>query len=450
MNALKFVFILLLMSSLHVAVAQEEPTSLSHEEAQKYALKHAYSLHYADMDLREASYRNRELTAIGLPQINADVSFTNFLDLPTTVLPANAFNPAAPEDELVGVRFGTDYTSTAALNASQLIFDGTYFVGLKAAKTYVKLNQYGVEQTKNELRKSITEAYALASMAAESVEVLEGNLKSVESLLKETRALFESGFREELDVDQLQLQLSSMKNAVRQAERNAEITLNMLKFQIGMPVVTPVKLSTTLDELADVSYMPMMLERDLSLVNHTDILTNETNVQLRELNVRAERMAGAPNLTGVFSAQQQAFRNDMDFFGQTSQWFPNTFWGLQLNVPIFSGLNRYNKVQQAKVEVERAKRQLDQVREGLELEVRTQRANFSSAMEVYNTEKENVALAEKIFNVTSRKYKEGLSGSFELQQAETQMLNAQSSFLQASYEVIAAKAALQKALDIQP
>ncbi|TVR40608.1 MAG: TolC family protein [Cryomorphaceae bacterium] len=450
MKPLQIAVCALFLAGMQPAVAQQDPVRLSLEEAQKYALKHAYSLDYADMEVRAASYRNRELTAIGLPQINGDISFTNYLDLPTTVLPANAFNPAAPEDELVGVRFGTDYTSTASLRASQLIFDGTYFVGLKAAKTYVRLNQYGLEQSKNELRKNVTEAYALAAMASEAVQVLKDNMKSLESLLAETEKLFDSGFREELDVNQLQLQFSSLKNAVRQAERNVDITRNLLKFQIGMPVATPLELSTTLDELADVSYMPMMLERDVKLQGHTDILTNETNVQLRELNVRAERMAGAPNLGGVFTAQQQAFRNDMDFFSANSDWFPNTFWGLQLNVPIFSGFMRHNKVQQAKVEVERAKRQLEQVREGLELEIATQRANFASAMEVYNTEKENVALAEKIFNTTTRKYQEGLSGSFELQQAETQMLNAQSSFLQSAYEVITAKAALEKALDIQP
>lgn len=424
-------------------------TQLSLEDAIQYAVKNSYDMSYSDMDVRAARRRNKELTAIGLPQINGDISFNNYLALPTTVLPANAFQPNAPEDELIGVQFGTDYNATASLRASQLIFDGTYFIGLKAAKKYTELNMHARMQTENEVRKSITEAYGLAVLSVQSHAILNENYTSLEGLLNETEKMYEAGFREELDVDQLRLQLAALGNNRRQAERNVEVTHNLLKFQMGMPVSQEIVLTSVIEELADISYMPQMLEREVSLDNHTDILTAQSNVELRQLNVRVEQMAGVPNLGATFTTQQQAFRNDFDFFGENGEWFPNTFWGLQLNVPIFSGFQRYNKVQQARIDVERAQRQLDQARESIQLEVARQKSNFASAMEIFETEKENLELAEKINDTTRKKYQEGLSSSFEIQQAETQLLNAQNSYLQAAYEVVSARAALQKALDIQ-
>lgn len=433
------------------AAAQQgiQPVSMTLEEAVAYAIENSYQMAYADMDVRAASRRNKELTAIGLPQINGDVSFTNYLELPTTVIPANAFDQNAPEDQMIGVQFGTEYNATATLAASQMLFDGTYFLGLKAAKTFIRLNQQAGKQSENELRRSITEAYGLAILSIESHQILNENYNSLEGLLGETEKLFENGFREELDVDQLRLQLATLDNGRKQAERNVMITHNLLKFQMGMPVAQELLLTSELDELAQTTNIPQMLETNVNLEGHSDVLTSETNLELRNLNVKVERMAGVPKLHASFTTQQQAFRQDLGFFGENSNWYPSTLWGLQLQVPIFSGFMRHNKVQQAKIDVERAKRELDQVRESIQLEVLTQKANYATALDVYQTEKENMALAEKINSVTRKKYEEGISSSFEIQQAETQMLNAQSSYLQSAFEVIRTKAALEKALDIQ-
>lgn len=423
--------------------------SMSLQEAIDYAIDNSYDMAYADMDVRAASRRNRELTAIGLPQINGDISFTNYLELPTTLIPSNAFNPMAPEGEFEELQFGTEYNATATLAASQLLFDGTYFIGLKAAKTFIQLNKQAEKQTENEVRQAITEAYGLAVLAVRAHNILNENYESLSQLLFETEKLYENGFREELDVDQLRLQLASLGNNRRQAERNVTVTQNLLKFQMGMPVANELVLTSTLEEMASASNVPQMLEKEVNLDNHIDIRTNETNVELRQLNVRVERMAGAPKLGASFTAQEQAFRNDVDFFGDGSSWFPNVFWGLQLQIPIFSGFQRYNKVQQAKIDHERAQRQLDQVRESIKLQVATEKANFASALDVYQTEEENLALAERINTITRKKYEEGLATSFDLQQAESQLLNAQRNYLQSAHEVIKSRAALEKALDIQ-
>lgn len=452
LHLIKTTLALVLISTMtHTAAAQQaqETAQMSLEEAVAYAVENSYEMDYANMDVRAASRRNKELTAIGLPQINGDVSFTNYLELPTTLIPAEAFGQGGGDEEFIGVQFGTAYNATASLAASQMIFDGTYFLGLKAAKTFIRLNEHAEQQSENEMRKTITEAYGLAVLAIESHSILNENYRSLEDLLRETEALYENGFREELDVDQLQLQLSTLDNNRKQAERNVMVTHNLLKFQMGMPVAQELILTSDLDELSEAHYLPEMLQTEVSVDGHTDVLTSETNVELRDLNVRVERMAGVPKLHANFTTQQQAFRDDFDFFGSNSQWYPSTFWGLQLQIPIFSGFMRHNKVQQAKIDVERAKRQLDQVRESVQLEVISQKANYATALDVYETEKDNMALAEKINSVTRIKYEEGISTSFDIQQAETQMLNAQSRFLQSAYEVIKTKAALEKALDIQ-
>jgi outer membrane protein len=442
---------LLLLSMLlgNATFAQQSASSMSLQQAQEYASKNAYSLHYADMDVRTATHRNRELTAIGLPQINGEISFQNSLVLPTTVLPANAFNPNAPEGELIGLQFGTDYNATANITGSQLIFDGTYFIGLKAAKTYVKLNQFGKQQTLNEIRKSIAEAYGLAVLAKETLVLLRANYTSFEGLVNETQKTYEAGFREAMDVDQLKLQLANLSNTIKQAENNVSITLNLLKFQMGMPIEQELTLTESIESLVGISYMPSMLETQPQMGSHTDILTFQTNVDLRALNVKVEKMANYPSLRGFFTTQQQALRNDLNFFGANSTWYPATFWGVNLKVPIFSGFMRHNKIQQAKIDLERATMQRNQTEQGLLLEIQTQKSNFSNAMDIFNTEKESLALAERINERTRIKFQEGISGSFELKEAETQLLSTQRNYLMSAYEVITSKAALQKALDIK-
>lgn len=424
-------------------------TTMTLKEAIAYAMENSYSMDYADMDVRAARRRNKELTAVGLPQINGDVSFTNYLKLPTTVIPAQAFNPAAPEGTFEEIQFGTDYNVTATLAASQLIFDGTYIIGLKAAKKYTELNVYAKQQTESEVRQSIIEAYGLAVVSVRSHQLTEENYNNLESLLRETEKLYENGFREELDVDQLRLQLQTLDNSRTQSERNVHVTHNLLKFQMGMPVATELVLTSSLNELAEISEMPELLDQQLALDGHVDVLTNRANVDLRQLNVRVERMAGVPSLGASFTTQQQAMQDDLDFFGAGSNWYPSTLWGLQLNVPIFSGFQRHNKVQQAKIDVERARRQLDQVKESIQLQVSTERANYASALDVYKTQEDNMALAKKINRVTHIKYEEGVASSLDIQQTETQMLDAQRGFLQAAHEVIKTRAALEKALDIK-
>lgn len=443
------VAVLLGSSALLRAQETTGAASMSLKEAIAFAMENSYDLDYADMDVRAAKRRNKELTAVGLPQIDGDVSFTNYLKLPTTVIPSGAFDPSAPEGSFQEIQFGTDYNVTATLAASQLIFDGTYIIGLKAAKTYTELNRLSKKQTESEVRQSITEAYGLAVLSVRSHQLIIDNYDNLESLLLETEKLYENGFREELDVDQLRLQLQSLDNNRTQAERNVHVTHNLLKFQMGMPVVSELVLTSTLSQLAEISEMPELLDQKLALENHVDVLTNQTNVDLRQLNVRVERMAGVPKLGATFTTQQQAMQDDLDFFGAGSNWYPSTLWGLQLQVPIFSGFQRHNKVQQAKIDVERAQVQLKQVKESILLQVSTERANYASAREIYKTQEDNMALAEKINRVTHIKYEEGVASSLDIQQTETQMLDAQRNFLQAAHEVIKSRAALEKALDIK-
>ncbi len=442
-------FLVFVMLSLSWVVKAQEIATMTLEQSIHYALDNAYQMDYANMDVELAHRQNKELTAIGLPQINGDVSFTNYLKLPTTAIPANAFDPTADPDEVVGVQFGTKFNASASLNASQMLFDGTYFIGLKAAKAYIALNESAKQQSENELRKSITEAYGLAVLSVESHRIFNENYNSLEALLKDTEALFENGFREELDVDQLRLQLAGLDNRRKQSERNVQVTHNLLKFQMGMPIAQELVLSSSLSDLAGINVMPELLQSDIAVDGHTDVRTTESNVELRRLNVQVEKMAGVPKLHAFLTTQQQAFRQDLSFFGNESEWYPGTFWGLQLQVPIFSGFMRHNKVQKAKIDHQRALLQRDQVREGVLLEIATQRSNYATALDVFDTEQNNVTLAEKINRVTRTKYEEGLSSSFEIQQAETQMLDAQGRFLQAAFDLIQSKAALEKALDIK-
>lgn len=442
-----------------MVLAQEKTFSL--KEAQDYAVKNSYQAKTGMLNIGIAEKNIKSYIGTGLPQVNGEAKFQNYVDIPTTVIPnfispavtgtliQNGLLPPSAADqpanpEFVEAQFGTKYNLSAGLNASQLIFSGTYFVGLQAAKTYALASRQGLEKSENDIREAVAQAYHTALVAKENETVLQQSKKNLDKTLFETTELYKNGFAEEMALDQLQLLVSNVTNGITSAQQQAENSMQLLKFHMGMPVEEKIALKDSLSSLISTTADETILSKNIDLANHIDFKLASTQERLMSLNEKAEKTKYLPTLAGFFTYQQSALRNEFNFTKKNEDWYPATIWGITLQVPVFSGLSKYQNVGKAKLELEKSQIMKAQVEQGLKLQMQTAKSDYLVALNQYKSEKENLTLAEKIRNKILIKYNQGMATSLELTQTENQYLSSQGNYIRAVFQLLNAKTRLDK------
>lgn len=435
--------VILVFLFIHGVVSAQNSFSL--KQAQQYALENSYALKGSEADVKKSEQKIKEILAIGLPQINAQGSFQNSLVLPTTVLPANAFNPMADPDDLIGIKFGTDYNVTGSVTLTQLIFDGSYLVGLEATKGLKRLNELLVIKTEQDVLKEVTKAYYSVLVAAENEKTLRGSLEKIVKIYNETKIIADNGLIESQDADQLKITVSNLTNAVERASRMKDVALEMLKFQMGMKPDEKLELTDVLP-LGNDSVLTVTADANADVKKNADHMLLETQIMLNELDMKNQRMGYYPSLGAFFTQQYQALRNDFNFFGNYP-WYPATIWGVQLSIPIFSSGMRKAKVEQARINLDKSKIQMEQLEHSLQLRLFSLISEFNNALETFNTEKETLALADDIQRKSLVKYKEGVISSLELTMAQNQYLTAQANYINSLYSILNTQAEIDHLLN---
>ena len=417
--------------------------SYSLEEAIDFATKNNASVKNAVLGIESANQKVKETRAIGLPQVSAAGEFQNFLDIPITVAPANAFNPAAPADELVSLQFGTEFNAKGSLNANQLIFNGSYLVGLQTSKKFKKVSEFQKTKTIQDVKENVIKAYYGALVAEKTVVTLTEIAATAQTIYDQTKGLFDQGLIEEDNVTQLSLNVLQAKNSLNGAKRQWDNTKNLLKFQMGMDVNESISLTSDFD--AVISSLDASQSEVTSEINQNiDFLLLNQQRELNVLNVKYEQSQYLPLLNAFFTHQQNALRNDFDLLESGQPWFPTTIWGLNLSVPIFSSGSRSSKVSQAKIQLKQTENSLSQLEKGLSIQTQSAKTNYDNAFDTYTTSKEAVSISKKIYNNYQIKFKEGLITSLDLSQIQTQYLSAQTQYIQSMYNLVSAKIELDK------
>ncbi len=440
-------YLIALMSLLTTtwSFAQEETYNFTLEEAIDFALENNYGAINADRDLLDARKQKWETIATGLPQIDGAVSYQNQLKQPVSLLPAELAGGEA--GTFIPVVFGQPQTMNATATLKQQIFDGSYIVGIQAAKTFIAYSNNNKEKTQLEVRKSVVEAYGNVLLSQESVAILEKNKANLEKNLFETQKLYENGLGDEESVEQLQITLSSVDNQLKNSLRLQTITLQMLNLIMGLDIDAPTKLKENLSDLAQEQIRLDLLEEDLVLDRNIDfkIVTNLN--QQRELELKLQKSLALPTLNAFVNYGSTSYSDKFNFLGGDPDWFDSSVLGLDLHIPIFSSLGRSAKTARAKIALEKARTQLSETEQSIRLQHKTAKSNYLFSIEEYETASENLALAERIEHKNQIKYTEGLASSFELRQAQTQLYTAQQEYLQSMVEVINKKTELETVLN---
>ena len=437
---------ILILCCLGSGYAQQQKSyTFSLQEAVEFALDSSYTAINAQRDVVAALKQKWETTATGLPQISASVDYQNQLKQPVTLIPAE-FSGGEP-GTFTPVVFGVPQTMNASATLNQLIFDGSYIVALQAAKTFLEHSQNYEEKTASVVRKEVISAYGNVLLAEENIEILERNLSTLDKNLNETTQLFKNGFSEEEDVEQLQITKANVEIQLKNAERVLNLSRHLLNATLGIPVETTVTLTDKLDGLILTSTNLSLLQEDLTLDSNVDYKIAFNLTEQRRLELKREKYNALPTLSAFVNYGTQANSNTFTFLDSDQQWFQSSVLGVSLQVPIFSSLQRSAKAQRAEIAYDQAKTDLEQTVQQIKLEAKSAKNDYQFAIEKYENAQKNLQLAERIENKNQVKFFEGISSSFELRQAQTQLYTAQQEYLQSMLDVINKKAELERVLN---
>jgi outer membrane protein TolC len=422
--------------------AQEMRVSLAN--AQAYAAKHNASAQINDLERQVAKANIWQNIAIGLPQVNVAGSYTNNIELPAQ------FIDFGGTGELTKLTFGTKYASAGNLSASQLVFDGSYFVALLATKVVSETAELGYQKSLMEVREQVAQAYHLAVVTERNTQAVSSNLELTRKLLLETKALAAEGFLETTDVDQLSLVVSNLENSLGFLNNQKEVSLALLKLQMGVPQATSVVLTDALEQLVLFTESgSALLAQGFEPKNHIEYRTMAVNREGAKLNMQNEWMSFLPRLSLSYGANvnyvsQSA--NVWDPSGTQAANFAFSSWGFNAAVPLFTSGRRVARVKMAQLKLQELDLLLANTESMLSMQYKLARAEYSFALNSYLSQKRNETLAKSIRDRVYIKFKEGVASSQEYTQAENQYQQSVSALLNAANNVLNKRVALEKLL----
>jgi len=418
--------------------SQENTQRFSLQEAIDYALEHNRTAKNAERDIAAAKKQKWETIATGLPQIDGAISYINNIE--------RQF-PGIDFDGDGAVDIGAKQNITPTITLSQLIFDGSYLVGLQSAKVFLEISKNAKEKTDLEIRKAVINAYGNVLLAEESVQILQRNIDVLEKNLYELTKIYENGLEEEESVEQLQITLSGLQSNMNNTKRLKDLSYQMLNLTLGLDINDTTVLTDNLLNLAVDNMQFNVFDTGNSIENTIDYKIANNNKVSKELLVKLEQSRALPTLSGFLTGSYIGNNEKFRFLDNSQTWVGTAAFGVNLNIPIFGSGLKSARTQRAKINLEKAKDDLTETEQKLKLQIASAKSDFKFAIEDYENKKQNLNLAERIEKKNQTKFFEGIASSFDLRQAQTQLYSSQQEFLQAMLDVINKKAELETVLN---
>jgi outer membrane protein TolC len=429
---------------------------LTVKEAVDLAFKNVVELKNAQLDYRIQEASNKEITGRALPQVSGSAGMQYYLKLPQVLFPQSdegvysvlrreSLIPAttqAPPPTLVPFSFQQPWNLNVGATVQQLLFQPDVFVGLQARQAALNLSQSVIEATKERIKDSAYKRYYAILITEKQLGFLNESMVRLDKLYRDDSIMFVNGFAERLDLDRVRVQINNLRTTRNQVESAVNLSYAGLKFALGLSQKDTVVLK---EELTTQSIKDDLLDESFDYTNRAEIRTLEYARQLRELDVKRNKLGVLPTvaLAGSYSivGQGQKFFTD-----ENTRWFKTSFIGLNVAVPIFDGFQRKYRTQQAQFQVEKAGNTISLVKQGIDFEQVATKESLKTALANLDIQERNQELALKVYNTTKLKFEQGLGSSFEVLQAENDYQLAQSNYFQALYNATVARISYQYSL----
>lgn len=442
------ILLLLTMSlvSVHqVSTAQESTiTRFTLDEAITYGLENNQNARNARLEEKIADRKVEEILADGLPQVNANVDIGYNYEIPTVFLPGNAFDPNGNADETVGAKFGTNYTGSVGLSANQMLFDGTFFIGLKAARTFTQLSRKDNIKTKIDIAEAVSKAYFGVLVNRERYGLVERNYARLDSLLRDTKIMYENGFAEKIDVNRVQVQFNNMKVEKDNFQQMLDVSESLLKFQMGMNLSSQIELASSIE---DIDYFNFELVKDFAYEQRIEYSQMNIRKELNQLDIRNVQSGYIPKLDAYASYGRNIGTQEFgDVF--SGNWAGVGVIGVKASMPIFDGMRKRRQVQQRKLTAEQIDNSFDILKYNIDLEIQQALASYKREIEMMQAQRVNMELAQEVYEVTKIKYNEGVGSNIEVIDADATYKQSQINYYNALFDALISKIDLQKAYGI--
>lgn len=457
------------------AVAQQSGQTFTLDQAIQYAVENSISVKNSQVDERIADAQMKETRGIGLPQVDGSVQILHNEKLPrffATYQTAQQFSgvdevtkepllqmPGVAPSDVVAMQqfFQLPSSGSASLTISQLLFNNSYFIGLKASRAYRELAVKNTDLTREQTIQTISKAFYACLINKDRMRLFDHNIGRVDTLLRNTKAMFANGFVEQIDVDRIQV---TYNNLVLEREKFAsiqELSLLLLKFQMNYPMDQPIDIA---GEIADLQIDENLLNNysaNWDYAQRLDYQILEANKKLLGYDIKNKFSASIPSLVAFANLGYSTQSPDIGGIFKTNtpisdngiigpdKWYSTSSFGLTLNVPLFSGLQRSFRLQQAKLALEKVQNNSLMLKSSIDLEVNQAAITYQNAVRSLKGQAENRTLAENIARVTKIKFEQGVGANLEVIEAEGALREAQLNYYTALYDALLAKVDLDKA-----
>ena len=429
--------------------APSAKAGMSLKEAINYALQNNPELKKSKFDVSISRETVKQTVAIGLPQVTASGGYQHYNRIPGNWIKNFAPTPGAPE--YIFLQFQQQVNSSGTIGVNQLIFDGSYLVGLKATKQFVDMSKFLEAKTEYDVQVNVSKAYLMVASTRMNIGLLENNIAVLEKSTADVKALFEEGFSEELDYQRLQLSLNNLKVQKQKLENTVDMLLNVLKLQIGMDLTENLELSDDIEsidayirmsDIANTSSWNPSLRPEFQVLNQA--------ITLGKLDKKRYQMGYLPKLVGFYQHQQMTMRPEFNFFESNltpnNNWVPSDLFGLQIQWTLFDGLNAQSKIREVQYKIDKAEVDLKSFENAASMEWKNAQNTYKLQLQQAALQKENMDLAQDIYDKTQIKFQEGVGSTLEMAQAESELKNSQINYLNAVYDLVLAKIEYHKAI----
>ena len=458
------ILIILAMALQPIAGMAQKKYSLSAEQAVELALKQVTDIKNLQIDRELQLAKNKELIAQAFPQVNGTISTQHFFSIPVTLLPDfispsvyqvlvdngvknGAGSPITkPNDppQFFPAQFGVPWQSSAGFQFQQLLFQPDLFIAVLARKKSVDLTEANIKAMEDSVKSNVYRAYYSVLIAEKRKAYLDSGIVRLQKLKADQEKLFKNGFAERLDIDKTQVSLNNLMTTVSQIEKLMEIGVASLKFAMALNQKDTLELTEKLSNdkikknLLDMSGFSYEDRKEIQVLNIVK--------DLQGLDIKRQKLSYAPTIATYWSYSKNALGQDFNLLNFNQKWFKTSVWGVNMSVPIFDAGQKGQRIRQAKLNLEKTTNTIDNVKRAIDLQVQAATIVFNNALSTLDMQERNVALAEKVYNTTKKKYEQGLGSSFELLQTETDLESAEANYFQSLYDAINARISYLKAL----
>ena len=437
----------LVISSLFVfisftSLSQEKKLSLN--DCIELAIENNENLKNSKLEERISKALSKEYLSIGFPQINFDGGLQYNHDVPKSLIDISRFMPGVPEGTEQEVQFGQTYDGRVDLFVNQMIFNGSYFVGLSAARELVRLSEKLTERNEIDINESVQKAFFTVLNTKSRIDLVEANLNRLNTLLGQTKELYINGFIEKLDVDRIQVAYNNLKSEKIKADRFYKLSKEVLNFQIGLPVGTDIELTGELTEEVINNFNYSLDDFDYSKRIEYSILQTDKNLKFYDL--KNNRSKYLPQIYANYNYGYNTSSSNYDLFFDSNRWKSFGTVGLKIIIPIFDGFLKRSKINQSKYKIEQVENQMMFLERSINLQINQSISNYENTKESLLISKQNLELAQNVYLATEKKYKEGVGSNLEVIDSNNSLKIAQNQYYNSLYESIIASIDIKKTL----